>query len=198
MCHIAGARACTDHGRSPTKKRQTSVGGIWPWRRQVFSVHFAKAVPAPMRSRDLRALPRYARHMENCRAPVDMQGTGPRAGVSGAGGGGCEGGGGGAARLALGRPEAASKSEVQGSLRGLGPSGIVNVILRFQRHKDATRTLPGGYPEVTPTSLRGHRTSAHNFGELGAILTKVILRRGPSSEHNFGELGAILAKVMLA
>ena len=28
-----------------------SVGGIWPWRRRVFPVHFVKAVPAPMAGR---------------------------------------------------------------------------------------------------------------------------------------------------
>ena len=43
----------------------------------------------------------------------------------------------------------------------------------------------------------GGRPSAHNFGELGAILAEVILCRGPSSEHNFGESGAILTEVIL-
>ena len=46
-------------------------------------------------------------------------------------------------------------------------------------------------------SPRGRRSSAHNFGELGAILPEVILRQGSSSEHNFEELDVILTEVIL-
>ena len=46
-------------------------------------------------------------------------------------------------------------------------------------------------------SPRGRRSSAHNFGERGAILAEVILLRGSPSEHNFEELDVILTEVIL-
>ena len=48
---------------------------------------------------------------------------------------------------------------------------------------DADRRSAGRPPEVRWRSPRGRRASAHNFGELGAILAEVILLRGSSSEH---------------
>ena len=60
-----------------------------------------------------------------------------------------------------------------------------------------TKRSPEGHWKVTGRAIRGHRTSANNFGELGAILAEVMLCRGRPSEHNLGELGANLAEVMV-
>ena len=77
------------------------------------------------------------------------------------------------------------------------PQAFAKLFCRIAGAPEVRRRSAGRPPEVRWRSPRGRRSSAHKFGELGAILAELILRWGSSSEHNSEELDVIMTEVIL-